>query len=134
MPGKCRTYKVIYRATVTADSVNETYVGLTAGEFKTRYQKHKLDFTNPTYQNSTTLSTHVWKLKEEKPNFDVLKDVKFEIIGRAAPFSPVSGVCNLCISEKYEIIFNSDRASLNSRNELFATCRHKEAVLLIKKR
>ena len=133
MPGKCRTDKVIYRATVTTDSENETYVGLTAGEFKTRWQKHKLDFTNPTYKDSTTLSTRVWELKTENPNFDVLKDVKFEIIGRAAPFSPVSGVCNLCILEKYEIIFNSEWASLNSRNELFATCRHKWTVLLIKK-
>ena len=69
----------------------------------------------------------------QKSNFDVLKNVKFKIIRRAAPFSPVSAVCNLCISEKYEIIFNSDRASLNSPNEFFAICRHKEAVLLIKK-
>ena len=120
MPGKCRTDKVIYRATVTTDSENETYVGLTAGEFKTRWQKHKLDFTNPTYKDSTTLSTRVWELKTENPNFDVLKDVKFEIIGRAAPFSPVSGVCNLCILEKCEIIFNSEWASLNSRNKLFS--------------
>jgi hypothetical protein len=123
MPGKCHTDKVIYRATVTADSENETYVGLTTGEFKTRWQKHKLDFTNPTYEESTTLSTRVWELKAENPNFVVLKDVKFQIIGRAAP----------CILEKYEIIFNSDCASLNSRNELFATCRHKWTALIIKK-
>ena len=37
-------HMLIYRATVTADNQVETYVGLTAGEFKKRHSKHKYDF------------------------------------------------------------------------------------------
>ena len=34
LPGKCQISKVVYRATVKTDNKSETYVGLTAGEFK----------------------------------------------------------------------------------------------------
>ena len=129
-PGKCRTDKVIYRATVETNDKVETYVGITAGEFKKRYQKHTSDFTNHNTKNATTLSTYIWKLREENVNYET----NFEIVGRAAPFSPVSGICNLCVSEKYEIIFNPQTASLNSRNELFSACRHRWQALLIKKK
>ena len=129
-PGKCRTDKVIYRATVETNDKVETYVGITAGEFKKRYQKHTSDFTNQNTKNATTLSTYIWKLREENVDYET----NFEIVGRAAPFSPVSGICNLCVSEKYEIIFNPQTASLNSRNELFSACRHRWQALLIKKK
>ena len=130
LPGKCQTDKLIYRATVTADNQVETYVGLTAGEFKKRHSKHKYDFKTEAQKNSTTLSAHVWKLKEENKPYNI----EFTIVGRAAPYSPVSATCNLCILEKYEIIFNPEKASLNSRHELFSACRHKWGRLLVKKK
>ena len=40
LPEKCLTDKVKYKATVTTNSETQTYVGLTAGEFKTRYIKN----------------------------------------------------------------------------------------------
>ena len=132
MPGKCTTDKVVYRASVTANNIVETYVGLTAGTFKKRYGGHKHDFLNRPTENriSTTLSSHIWKLKDENKAYQV----KFEIVKRAAPFSPVSGTCNLCTEEKFEIMFNPQTASLNSRQEMFAACRHKWAALIIKKK
>ena len=128
--GKCRTDKVIYRATVEANNTVETYVGLTAGELKLRYQKHKADFNNPSDKNATTLSTHIWNLKENNTPYDI----KFEIAGRAAPYSAVTGRCDLCTLEKYEILFNPEKATLNARNELFSACRHKWTTLLVKKK
>ena len=130
LPGKCLTDQLVYRATVTAGTDVETYVGLTAGEFKTRYSKHKQDFKNQANRNSTTLSSHIWRLKEENK----AHTVEFSVVGRATPFSPVSGRCNLCILEKFEIIFNSEKATLNSRRELFSACRHRWAALLTKKK
>ena len=130
LPGKCRTDQVVYRATVSTDNETETYVGLTAGELKTRYQKHKSDFNNLSDKNATTLATYIWQLKDENKAYQV----GFKIVGKAAPFSAVSGRCNLCIREKYEIIFNPQNASLNSRNELFSTCRHKATALLVKRK
>ena len=76
---------------MTSNNETQTYVGLTAGEFKGRWSKHKTSFENPTYKNSTTLSTYIWKLKEH----NVAHQVRFEIVGRAAPFSAVSGRCNV---------------------------------------
>ena len=130
LPGRCLTDKVIYRATVTTNSEIQTYVGLTAGEFKTRYRKHTSDFNNPNGKNSTTLSSYIWKQKENNNDYQI----KFEIVGRAAPFSAVSGRCNLCIALKFKIIFNPKKASLNSRHELFSACRHKWTHLLVKKK
>ena len=36
LPGKCTTDKLVYRATVSSGIDVETYVGLTAGQFKDR--------------------------------------------------------------------------------------------------
>ena len=66
----------MYRATVSTDNATETYVGLTAGELKTRYQKHTSDFNNTSDKNATTLSTYIWKLKEENKAYQV----NFEIV------------------------------------------------------
>ena len=110
----------------------ETYAGLTAGTFKNRYGGHKSDFLHrPTEDNtSTTLSSHIWKLKDQNKAYQV----EFKIVKRAAPYSPVSGICNLCTEEKFEIMFNPNFATLNSRQEMFAACRHKWANLLVKKK
>ena len=128
MPGKCATDKVVYRATVTSGSSVETYVGLTAGPFKDRFYKHDRDFRNPDQKNSTKLSVHIWNLKDEGKPYNI----KWDIVTRALPYSPVSGKCNLCTAEKYEIIFNTKLATLNSRNELYSHCRHKRKFFLVK--
>ena len=59
-------------------------------------------------------------------------DRTWNIIARAPPFSPVTGTCQLCTTEKFNNIFNPEICSLNSRNELFPHCRHKEKVLQVK--
>ena len=41
---------------------------------------------------------------------------------------------NLFTEEKFEIMFNPQTASQNSRQEMFAACRHKWAALIIKKK
>ena len=130
LPGKCTTDKVVYRATVSSGSSVETYVGLTAGPFKDRYYKHESDFREPEKRNSTKLSAHIWELKEENKPYNI----KWEVVTRALPYSPVSGKCNLCTAEKYEIIFNPKFSTLNSRNELYSHCRHRRSKFLVKKK
>ena len=82
LPGRCQIDKVVYRATVTTNNKTETYVGLTAGSFKKRWSKHKTDFSYSDKRNSTTLSSYIWKLKDENQ----AHQVEFEIVCRAAPF------------------------------------------------
>ena len=125
--GQCLEKNVVYQATVTSsDGVSETYIGLTAPRFKDRLANHTKSFKNEKYAHETTLSTHVWKLKEKNLDYEF----KWQLMAKAKPFSPVSDICNLCTKEKYFIIFKSELATLNSRSEINTHCRHKKIMLL----
>jgi hypothetical protein len=124
--GKCLDSSIIYRATINEDSgkVN-TYTGLTCNDFKTRWGAHKHSFNN-IQANQTTLSSYLHELKRKKVNFDL----KWDIMDHAQPFNPVSGICALCTREKYYIAFKPAWATLNRRNEMYSSCRHKARMLL----
>ena len=49
---------------------------------------------------------------------------------RGAPFTPVTGRCNLCTKEKFYILRKPEMASLNSRQEVGNHCRHIAMSLL----
>ena len=125
-PPECQKDNVIYVATVQSADGVEHYTGLTGNTFKKRYNKHESDFRNNSGKNNTRLSTHIWKLKEENKPYDI----DWEILDRAGTHNPVSKKCRLCLKEIYYIMFRPDSASLNSRNELFNTCRHRKQKLL----
>ena len=126
LEGNCLSKNVIYQATIKEDGNVETYVGLTSTTFKTRWTAHKSSFKNEIRKTATTLSQHIWRLKSESKIFSI----GWKLLARAQPFSPVSGLCQLCTKEKYFIIFKPHMASLNSRNELASCCRHKNSSLL----
>ena len=96
LPGRCTTNNLVYRATVTTNTSVEKYVGITANTFKERYSGHKQDLSKPDGRTSTTLAGHVWELKDRQTDFQI----KWEVVCRAAPFSPITGSCNLCTAEK----------------------------------
>ena len=115
------------RADVKDEDNNvETYTGLTKNSFKKRFYKHNTSMKDRNYEHSTSLSTHIWKLKDRDKNFSI----DWSILMKAKPFNPVTGKCNLCIKEKFCIIFRPEGSTLNSRSELFNTCRHRVADLL----
>ena len=126
--GKCLFENVIYQATVKSENSKETYIGLTSNTFKSRLGNHKKSMKSEKYRHDTTLSLHIWDLKDKGKNFDI----EWKLIGRAQTFSPISGICNLCTLEKYHIIFNSSQATLNKREEFTNFCRHKTKLLLDK--
>ena len=95
--------------------------------FKVRLWVHKNSFKD-IEANQTSLSNHIWELKSKNVN----PAIKWKIVDRAKPFSPVTGKCQLCIKEKYYILFHPEWATLNSKNEIYANCRHKKSNLLIK--
>ncbi len=125
---KCLVESVVYQATVTRDDNNDqqTYVGLTAGDFKTRYNNHTSSFRNPKHKNSTVLSKYIWTLKDSK----ILYSIKWKILRKCKPYSSRTKRCNLCLHEKYIIICYPELSSLNSRNELISTCPHRKKHLL----
>ena len=127
LAGSCQTKSVVYQATVVREDnqKTETYTGLTSRRFKDRFYEHTGDMNNRHYEG-TSLSNYVWKLKDDGIPFKI----SWKILSKAASFNPSTKKCNLCLKEKYLIIFNSEGATLNDRNELFATCRHRLKPLL----
>ena len=121
---------LIYQATVTKlNNETKNYVGLASTEFKKRLAVHKNAFKDRTKLNiQTSLSKYVWDVKDDE---GVEPTVTWKIIDRGKPFSPSTGICNLCTSEKFFIMYRPDMAELNSRSEIFNHCRHKKPALLI---
>ena len=102
--------------------------GLTDSTFKQRFYGHSNDFKKSKNKNKTMLSKYIWYLKENRIPYQL----NWSILGRAKSFNPVTGVCRLCLLEKYFILYNPKDATLNSRDELFNTCRHKRNYTLAK--
>ena len=124
--GKCLTKSVIYSATVKPDnSPSMSYIGLTGGTFKDRFNGH----TNTFRQRNThmsTLSSHVWDLEDKGTNYEI----KWKIMKKAMLYRPGASYCDLCVSEKVQILLADPRSSLNKRTEILETCRHRHRFKL----
>ena len=126
LKGECLVKEVVYQATITTAEGTETYVGLTATEFKTRWRNHQKSFRHDSKRNDTELSKHLWQLKDQKKDFQI----SWRILAKAKSYSNLTKRCNLCNTEKYHILYKPKMATLNKRNELVSTCRHKRKFLL----
>ena len=127
MPGKCTITNLVYRAELTRhdDNTKHTQTGCTV-QFKQRHRSHRDSFSDPT-KNQTSLSQYIWK--HLKPN-NISYDIKWDVVERGAPFNPSTGMCLLCLKEKYNIMKYPEGASLNQRNEFFSPCYHKDPQLI----
>lgn len=127
LKGACLSEGVIYQATVTSpNNRTETYVGLTATSFKTRWRNHQTSFNNEKGKNSTELSKYVWELKSKDQRYTI----EWKILEKAKPYTNLTGKCQLCTAEKHFIITKPELATLNKRNELVSACRHRRKFIL----
>ena len=102
LEGKCLTSGIIYQATVTRnDNKLGTYTGLTNSTFRTRFTALISSFKNMNRGNATILNQYIWTLKEKGIEF--IAEWKFRAKGKS--YSPATGTYNLCLREKYFIIF-----------------------------
>ena len=126
LDGKCLTKCVVYKATVTETTSNnqETYIGLTENEFKTRINLHKSSFKLKHKRTSTTLSEHVWKLKNKNIDFNI----QWEIVKKVKPSALNDKVCKPSLQEKLSILRSAP--SLNKRSEIFGHRIHRKKFLL----
>ena len=108
------------------DQTKNAYTGLCSTEFKKRLGVHRHTIRDEKVQQ-TSLSRFAWDLKRKNKNFEIT----WKILDRGEPFSPVSGRCELCLKEKFYILFRPESADINSRDEVFSACRHKRSKLLI---
>ena len=70
----------------------------------------------------------ILQVNREKENKTVY--IAWKTIARAKPYHPATKKCNLCIKEKYFIIFKPEMATLNRRLEITYACRHRRKLLL----
>ena len=118
---------VVYQATVTRTDNDkaETYTGITARKFKTRFYEHTADMRDER-RNGTGLSNYIWELKNSHTPYRI----SWQILQKQPSFNPISKSCRLCLKEKFLIMFRPEGATLNSRSEFFATCRHRLKPLI----
>ena len=125
MQGNCLQLGVVYQATVTQTNTmrEDIYIGITENEFKTRYNQHSSSFRLSHKSSATSLSDHIWKLKQNNTDHTVT----WKILEKAQPYTPTTGKCNLCTTEKAYIAYT--HLSLNKRRELFSTCLYRRKHL-----
>ena len=72
LKGKCLSNSLVYMATVTpAKGKKFNYKGLSADEFKNRYNDHNKTFRNPIYRTRTELSKAIWDLKDKNISYKI---------------------------------------------------------------
>jgi hypothetical protein len=110
---------------VTADAIDDSYIGLASTTFKARHSNHLNTFKYDKHIGKTSLATHIWALKHDNKTFDI----KWEIIDKATTYNPINQTCNLCLKEKLYIITKPELCSINKRDELTTKCLHRHKFL-----
>ena len=119
-------YFIGAKLTSTRTKKYEFYTGVTTRRFKDRYYEHQSNSRHEDKRHKSTLSEHICKLRD----MDEPYTVSWWVIDRGRAFNPTTKTCDICSKEKYHIMFNPQTATLNSRREVFATCRHRTKLLL----
>ena len=70
----------------------KTYIGLTSMEFKKRFYQHRSDFIHRKNKDSTRLSSHIWKLKDNKTDFKI----NWEIVKKVGKIRNGDKICRVC--------------------------------------
>ena len=76
----------------------DIYIGITE---KTPYKQHTPSFRLKHESSATSLRKHICKLKESNADHTVT----WKILEESQPYSPTTGKCNLCTTEKAYIAY-----------------------------
>ena len=76
------------------------------------------------------LSAHTCDQVSYRGN-NIPHEIKWTVRDRGPPYNPSTGSCRLCLLEKYHIMFEPEKATLNQRSEFFSHCWHKAPQLLV---
>ena len=118
---QCLKKSFVYKATVLKS--NKFYIGITEADFKHRHSRHTYSFRHEKDKNATTLSHHIWDIKENITPENPEPAIKWEILKEAGARVPGSSICQLCLEEKAQILKHSKNTNcLNKRSELASRC------------
>ena len=104
------------------------YLSQTGGIFKLRYNNHKSNFVVPKNRSKTTLSSHIWNLKETEEEYTI----DWNIVKQIPSYRAGDTYCKLCTAEIFGIFFKKEISSLNLRSEIFKICPHRSRHKIIK--
>ena len=130
LDGSCTIENIVYAGEVksAANESSKVYIGASGPPFKLRYGNHNKSFNKSSYRKDTKLSGHIWDLKESGES---RYNIKWSVVRKTHGYNRVSKTCDLCLSEKLEILNFKDRDRLlNTRSELVSKCRHFNQYLL----
>ena len=126
--GECMVDEVVYQATVTTETTQQKHTS--ASQRTTSRQGmgtiRSVSFSHEKRKSETELSKHIWQLKGENKEFKVT----WKILAKAKPYTNITKRCDLCNTEKFFLICRPHMATLNKRNELISTCRHRRKFIL----
>lgn len=114
---ECFVKEVLADGGVEVFNVEANEAGALMVLFSFRHSKHR---------NSTELSKHIWTLKDN----NIEHYISWRILSSHSPYNSSSKRCNLCLKEKFLIIYRPKLSTLNKRNELVSSCRHRNKALL----
>ena len=96
------------------------YIGCTDTTFKMRHYGHASDLRVNKKDGGTELSRHVWKLREQGKD----PEVRWEVLKRCQPYRSGKRVCDVCNTEKLQILRHMGPGCVNLRSELNSKCLH----------
>ena len=110
-------YKMeVYSGEPCSSKDKKVYFGFIQREFKLRYYNHRTNFSHEKYRHSTSLSNHVWEIKNKKG------------IERCRKYRAGNKDCN---QEKLAIASYSSKDMLNQRSEVLNHCKHKIIIIIV---
>ena len=126
--GHCLEEAIVYKSSVKTASTTKEYIGISEPPFKQRYGNHNMSFRTEAHKNNSKLSQYIWELKNKSAVFSI----DWKIQARSTKYQCGSGICNLCLSEKHQILKGDPNLLLNKRSEIANKCRHKNKFKLSK--
>ena len=120
----CLKSGVVYEALIKhSNGVEQKYVGMTGGSFKTRFNGHMATIRHDKHRTATELSKLVWSLHDRQITYDIT----WQIIAKAPPYRPGNITCSLCLAEKFAIL--TRKGLINKKWELLNKCPHRRGHL-----
>ena len=88
--------------------------------------KYNEDMRKVESRQKSTLSFHVWDLKDSGIHFEV----SCKIMERSPAYNSTTKKARICLKEKLHILYKREGATLNRRGEIFNSCRHRNKNFL----
>ena len=98
--GKYMAKNIVYQADVSGERFICNYFGVSKPVWKSRHYNHENSFNDIDKRSNTELSNKIWELKDKNIPFEI----NWKILQQTHGYSPGKSSCDLCTSEKFQII------------------------------